>query len=70
MLLSKAIGYFKMNSAKAVNAMLDTVGAHVWQRSFHDRVIRNEQEYYRIQNYISLNPANWVNDEYNIEKTT
>lgn len=34
-----------------------------WQSKFHDRIIRNEQELYRIQNYIINNPKNWKNDE-------
>ena len=34
-----------------------------WQSRFHDRVIRNEQEYYAIANYIHDNPKNWNKDE-------
>jgi putative transposase len=30
-----------------------------WQRSFHDRVIRNHVEYYYISDYIRKNPAKW-----------
>ena len=33
-----------------------------WQRSFHDRVIRNHNELNRIRNYIKNNPANWKQD--------
>ncbi len=33
-----------------------------WQARFHDRIIRNHQEYVRINNYIVNNPANWIND--------
>ena len=34
-----------------------------WQSKFHDRIIRNEEELYRIQHYIINNPKNWKNDE-------
>jgi len=34
-----------------------------WQSKFHDRIIRNEDELYRIQNYIINNPHNWKDDE-------
>jgi len=30
-----------------------------WQGRFHDRIIRNESEYRRIENYIINNPKNW-----------
>lgn len=29
---------------------------HVWQRNFYERIIRNEQEYFKICNYIKNNP--------------
>lgn len=31
----------------------------VWQRNYHDHIIRNEIEYTRIALYILNNPANW-----------
>lgn len=30
-----------------------------WQRSFYDRIIRNEKELYNIRNYIDQNPLKW-----------
>lgn len=36
-----------------------------WQRSFYDRVIRDEKEGERITNYIVNNPKNWKNDRNN-----
>jgi len=38
------------------------LGFTIFQRSFHDHIIRNEQEYLHIQNYIMNNPQNWAND--------
>ncbi len=40
-------------------------GFNLWQRSFHDHIIRNEKEFFDICNYIDNNPINWVNDIYN-----
>jgi hypothetical protein len=34
----------------------------VWQSRFHDRVIRNNEEYIRIQEYVRNNPLNWEKD--------
>ena len=30
-----------------------------WQRSFYDRIIREEKEYFKIKNYIKNNPEYW-----------
>ncbi len=38
-------------------------GFHVWQKSFYDRVIRNEHEYSAFWKYIETNPMNWESDE-------
>ena len=45
-------------------------GFGVWQKSFHDHIIRNEEEYYRIDEYIENNPAGWVDDCYYERKIT
>ncbi len=31
----------------------------VWQRNFHERIIRDEESYQSISNYIRSNPAKW-----------
>ncbi|MBN8823014.1 MULTISPECIES: transposase [unclassified Spirosoma] len=36
-----------------------------WQPRYHDRVIRNDSELKRIQQYIVDNPARWEQDRYN-----
>jgi len=38
------------------------VGRSVWQKSFHDHVIRNENEYIKIAEYIENNPIRWEED--------
>ena len=52
-----------MNSSKQIHALRPEL--NVWQRSFHDHVIRNEQDYREIWEYIDENPVRWVYDEYN-----
>ena len=39
------------------------IGFSVWQRSFYDRILRNEREYRSAWQYIENNPENWENDE-------
>ena len=36
----------------------------LWQRSFYDHVIRDEEDYLHIWQYIDSNPAKWAEDEY------
>ena len=31
----------------------------IWQKSFHDHIIRNEQDYQDVWNYIDENPLKW-----------
>ena len=36
----------------------------LWQRSYHEHVIRNEDDYRQIWEYIEDNPAKWVEERY------
>lgn len=36
----------------------------LWQRSYYDHIIRNEQEYLRISEYIKNNPLKWKDDKF------
>ena len=38
------------------------IGESVWQRSFHDHVIRNKNDYDEIVKYICENPIRWQYD--------
>jgi REP element-mobilizing transposase RayT len=35
----------------------------LWQRNYYEHVIRNEQSYRNITEYIINNPANWIKDQ-------
>jgi REP element-mobilizing transposase RayT len=35
----------------------------LWQRNYYEHIIRNDESYQRIANYIINNPANWGNDK-------
>jgi putative transposase len=63
MLLSKMVGYFKMNSAKRINEIRNTPGAPVWQRNYYEHVIRNEIDLEETREYIQNNPLKWLEDE-------
>ncbi|OGU63486.1 MAG: hypothetical protein A2499_04690 [Stygiobacter sp. RIFOXYC12_FULL_38_8] len=53
--LSQIIAYFKYQSTKRINAG-SNIKEKIWQRSFYDRIIRNERELYNIRRYIQQNP--------------
>ena len=40
------------------------LGQSIWQRSYFDRIIRNEREYVVRAQYIADNPAKWHEDDY------
>ena len=42
-------------------------GFNLWQHSFHDHIIRNDEDYLRIWQYIDENPARWSEDIYYIK---
>ena len=63
MLLSKAIHGFKSSASRIIRQRYKNIAFH-WQRSYHDRIIRNEKELYEIRQYIHDNPLKWGKDEY------
>jgi hypothetical protein len=36
----------------------------MWQTSYHDRIIRDEEDYLTKWQYIDENPVRWAEDEY------
>ena len=61
-LLSQVIGYLKMNSSKEIHILYPE--KKVWQRSYHNHIIRNDKDYLEIWQYIDNNPARWAEDCY------
>ena len=40
------------------------IGFSIWQKSFHDHIIRDHRDYDLIWNYINENPRKWREDKY------
>ena len=67
--LPRVIQWFK---TRTTNEYIDGVKHHawkpytgkLWQRSYYDRIIRNDNELRRIREYIELNPMKWSLDRY------
>ena len=56
---------FKSAVTKRINQLRDNQGAPVWQRNYYEHVIRNENEYKQIAEYIVDNPRKWQEDSLN-----
>ena len=62
MTIPLVIGYYKMNTAKQINQLRQTLGQSVWHRNYYEHIICNGREYEAIANYIADNPLNWAGD--------
>lgn len=60
--LGAVVRAYKSAVTRRINRMRSAPGAAVWQRNYHDRVIRNGTEWRRIRRYIHQNPARWPAD--------
>ena len=65
-LISKIMKSYKEMVVKTIHKQLGNF-EFSWQRSFYDRVIRNNDELNRIREYIVNNPAKWEFDRNNPE---
>jgi len=63
--LFEVLRAFKSFSAKHINTKRKMVGTPVWQRNYYEHIIRDEDDFQRIQFYIENNPANWNSDDEN-----
>ena len=59
------IGMFKTECTKTINRLNGTSGKQIFQRNYYERIIRNEEEYFKIKNYIRMNPLMWERDRNN-----
>ena len=59
-IISKAVGYIKMNASKAIRQRYGDIS--VWQRGYHDHVMRNQEDYEMLAKYIYENPVRWELD--------
>ena len=61
--LGKIIAYFKYQSTKHINQLHNTPGTRIWQRNYHDHVIRDDPDLQRLRQYIQDNPMKWELDQ-------
>jgi len=61
--VSSLMGAYKTTTSKQIR-LAGNVNFE-WQRSFHDRIVRNQIEFNAIHSYISENPEKWIQDRLN-----
>lgn len=59
------IEYIKM----VKQGILPPFDKRIWQRSFYDHIIRDEQDFYKISEYIENNPSKWEEDRFYVQGT-
>lgn len=60
--ITAVIGWLKYQITKEINEKQNTIGQKIFQRSFHDHIIRNLEDYKEISKYIYENPFHWLDD--------
>jgi len=53
---------FKGTASRRINEIRNTPGVPVWQRNYYEHVIRNDDDYNRIAEYVANNPQRWMED--------
>ena len=56
---------FKAKCSWEINRTIQMQGVPVWQRNYHEHVIRNEAALLAITDYVRTNPLRWIEDRYN-----
>ncbi len=63
--LATVLRSFKSAATRKINETRGTPGKQVWQRNYYERIVRNEEEFNAIRQYILDKPKNWAKDEEN-----
>jgi len=56
---------FKSAVTKYAHDLGWLIGDKIWQRNYYEHIIRDEDDYEKIVDYIAVNPYNWECDQEN-----
>ena len=62
--LGNIVGWYKYQVTKTYNKRTSMNGVRLFQRSYYDHVVRNQQDYNEIWEYIENNPRKWITQNY------
>jgi putative transposase len=60
--LGAIVQNYKSISTRRINYKRHAPGAQVWQRNYYEHIIRGDEEYHQIADYINNNPQRWAED--------
>lgn len=64
--LSTIVGNYKAAVTRQINLQPRKIEREpIWQRSFHDHIIRDDEMLGRLQDYVLHNPSHWQEDQFN-----
>ena len=63
--LSEIVRAFKAYSSQNISRLCNSQGTSSWQRGYYEHVIRSEEDYFEVGQYILYNPAKWEIDPEN-----
>ena len=61
--IGDVISSFKTRTTRTYNKTYNIKGTRMWQKNYHEYVIRNEKELLIKRQYIMDNPLKWISDE-------
>jgi REP element-mobilizing transposase RayT len=62
--VNAVMGWLKYQATTEINRIQATPGKTIFQRSFHDHIIRDEHDYKLRWEYIDTNIDRWIDDDY------
>lgn len=58
---------YKSAVTKGIRAMGNISNHVIWQRNYYEHIIRNEEAYLKIADYIETNSQRWLEDTYYVQ---
>ena len=55
---------YKASVTKQIRELRNDFNFHIWQRNYFEHIIRNDDSYLKISEYILTNPLKWRLDKY------
>jgi len=61
--LGTIVATYKAAVTRHINRLPNPPDGPIWQRNYHDHIIRNQRGYDYIVWYIQTNPERWLSDQ-------
>jgi REP element-mobilizing transposase RayT len=61
--LGAMIGQFKSRATKRIWSLPGMDHCPIWQRNYYEHIVRDDQDFINIWNYIDTNPQEWQEDQ-------